>query len=99
MLGLGPRADGRQLGAEAFRDDVVGVADEDGAVPHTREPLDVLDHLGVVVRGDEGLPGVVVGHRQVPDDVGHPGIGEALSSGFSCRKWSTSHASTPMTRS
>ena len=75
---LGPVADQRQLGAERVRDDVVGVADEDGAVAHAREARDVLDHLGVVVGGQECLALAAVGHRQPADEVGQPDVGGAL---------------------
>ena len=75
---LGPVADWRQPWAERVRDDVVGVADEDGAVTDPRVAGDVLDHLGVVVRGHEGLAVAAVGHRQPADEVGEPGVGGAF---------------------
>ena len=71
---LGPVANRRQLGAEAVGDDVVGVADEDGTVTDPREAGDVLDHLGVVVGGQEGLVLAAVGHREEPDEVGEPHV-------------------------
>ncbi len=72
---LGPVADQRQPGAEGVRDDVAGVADEDGAVANPREPGDVLDHLGVVVGGQECLALAGAGHRQPADEIGEPGVG------------------------
>ena len=75
---LGPVADRRQAGAEGVGDDVVGVADEDGPVTDARVAGDVLDHLGVVVGGQEGLAFAAVGHRQPADEVGEPGVGGAF---------------------
>jgi hypothetical protein len=74
----GPVADGRQSVAEGIGNDVVGVADEDGAVAQPGEAGDVLDHLGVVVRGQERLAAVGAGHRQPADEVGEPGVGCAF---------------------
>ena len=71
---LGPVADRGQLGAEAVGDDVVGVADEDRPVPDPRVSGDVLDHLGVVVGGQEGLVLTAVGHGQEADEVGEPHV-------------------------
>src|SRR5262249_38721147 len=68
----GPVPDGRQVAAEGVRHDVVVASDEDGPVPYPRVAVDVLDHLGVVVGGQEGLPLPAVGHRQVADEVGQP---------------------------
>ncbi len=50
---LGPVANHRQVGPEAVGDDVVGVADEERAVAQPRVAVDLLDHLGVVVGGQE----------------------------------------------
>ena len=71
---LGPVADGGQLGAEAVGDDVVGVADEDGTVADPRVAGNVLDHLGVVVGGQEGLVLAAVGHGEEADEVGEPDV-------------------------
>jgi hypothetical protein len=60
---LRPVADERELGAERVGDDVVGAADEDRPVPDAWVARDVLDHLGVVVRGHECLAVAAVGHR------------------------------------
>ena len=60
---------------ESFGHDVVGVADEHGLVAHAREARDVLDHLLVVVAGDERLVVAAVGHRQPADEVGQPHVG------------------------
>ena len=49
-----------------------GVADEDRSVADPRVSRDVLDHLGVVVGGEEGLALAAVGHREEADEVGHP---------------------------
>ena len=73
VVALGPVADGRQSRAEVVGHDVVGVADEDRPVADPREALDVLDHLGVVVGGEERLALAARGHRQPADEVGHPG--------------------------
>src|SRR5262245_29161871 len=52
---LGPGADVGQILTKAFRHNVVGVADEDGSVAQPWTALDLLDHLGVVVGGEERL--------------------------------------------
>ena len=52
--------------------DVLRVADEDRAVAQAREAGDVLDHLGVVVRGQRRLVLAAVRHRQPADEVGQP---------------------------
>ena len=75
---LGPVADLGQVRPEPLGDDVVGVADEDRAVAHAREARDVLDHLGVVVRGQERLVVAAVGHRQPADEVGEPHVRRPL---------------------
>ena len=66
------------MGSEALGDDVVGVADEDGLIAHAREARDVLDHLLVVVAGQERLVVAAVGHRQPADEVGQPRVGRPL---------------------
>ena len=71
---LGPVADQRQAGTESVGDDVVGVADVERAVAEAREALDVLDHLRVVVRGQERLMLGAVLHRQPADEVGQPHV-------------------------
>jgi hypothetical protein len=58
-----PVAHPRQLWPERVGDDVIVVADIDRAVAEPREARDVLDHLRVVVRGDESLALLAVGHR------------------------------------
>ena len=73
VVALGPVADRRQPRAEVVGHDVVGVADEDRPVADPREALDVLDHLGVVVGGQERLALAARRHRQPADEVGHPG--------------------------
>ena len=75
---LGPVADHRQVGPERVADDVVGVADEDRPVADARVARDVLDHLGVVVGGQEALVLAAVGHRQAADEVGQPHVGGPL---------------------
>ena len=75
---LGPVADRRQVRAEALGDDVVGVADEDRPVADAVVAGDVLDHLGVVVGGQEGLVVAAVLHRQPAHEVGEPDVGGAL---------------------
>jgi hypothetical protein len=75
---LGPFADQRQVGPERVRHDVVRIADEHGPVADAREARDVLDHLGVVVGGQERLVVAAVGHRQPPDEVGEPAVGRPL---------------------
>jgi hypothetical protein len=66
---LGPVADRRELGAEGIGDDVLGISDEDGSVADPGEAGDVLDHLGVVVGGEEGLALAAVRDRQPADEV------------------------------
>ena len=75
---LRPVADRRQLGREALRDDVVGIADEDRAVAQARVAGHVLDHLAVGVGGEERLVLAAVGHRQHADEVGEPDVGRGL---------------------
>ena len=76
---LGPVADRREAGAERVGDDVVGLADEDRPVADARVARDVLDHLGVVVGGEERLVLAAVGHRQPADEVGEPRVRGASS--------------------
>ena len=84
---LGPLADRGQAGAEAVGHDVLRIADEDRAVAHPRVARDLLDHLGVVVGGEQRLALAAVRHRQPADEVGQPRRRRPiLSSGFSCRK-------------
>jgi hypothetical protein len=45
---------------------------------HAREARDVLDHLRVVIRRQEGLVLAAVLHRQPADEVGQPHVGGAL---------------------
>ena len=78
VVRLGPFPDRRQPGAEGVRDDVVGLADEDRPVADRRPARDVLDHLGVVVRGQVRLALAAVGHRQPADEVGQPHVGGGL---------------------
>ena len=63
---------------EPLGHDVLGVADEDGLIAHAREARDVLDHLLVVVAGQERLVVAAVGHRQPADEVGQPDVGRPL---------------------
>ena len=70
----GPVADERQVGAEGVGHDVAGVSDVDRPVAQARVPGDVLDHLRVVVSGEEGLAVAAVVHRQPPDEVGEPAV-------------------------
>ena len=71
---LRPVADPRQAVPERVRDDVVGIADEDGPVADPGEAGDVLDHLGVVVGGQERLVLAAVLERQPADEVGQPDV-------------------------
>ena len=75
---LRPVADPGQLGAERVRHDVLRVADEDRPVADPREARDVLDHLGVVVGGQERLVLAAVLHRQPADEVGQPDVRRRL---------------------
>ena len=50
-----PVAHHRQVLAEGHRDHVFGIADEDRVVAQRRMAFDMLDHLGVVVGGEERL--------------------------------------------
>jgi hypothetical protein len=70
---LRPRANRRQARSEVVRHDVVRVADEDRAVADAREALNVLDHLGVVIGGQERLALATGRHRQPAHEIGHPG--------------------------
>ena len=79
---LGPLTDVGELRAESIGDDVVGVADEDGPIAQARKARDVLDHLGVVVGGQERLGLAAVGHRQPADEVGQPAVRGALELGI-----------------
>ena len=79
-VALGPVADHRQLRPEALVDDVVGIADEERHVAHARVVGDVVDHVGVVVGGEEALALAAVLHRQEADEVGQPGKGDFLLS-------------------
>ena len=76
---LGPLADPGQVGREPLGHDVLGVADEDGLIAHAREARDVLDHLLVVVAGQERLVVAAVGHRQPADEVGQPDVRASAS--------------------
>ena len=71
----GPLADPGQALAEPIGHDVGAVPDEDGPVAHPGIAVDVLDHLGVVVGGQESLPLAALRHRQPADEVGQPGVG------------------------
>ena len=73
VVALRPVADRRQPRPEVVGHDVVRVADEDRPVAEPREALDVLDHLGVVVGGQERLALAAGRHRQPADEIGHPG--------------------------
>ena len=70
----GPVTDRRQVRAEGVGHDVLVVPDEDGPVPYPRVAVDVLDHLGVVIGGQERLVLPSVGHRQIADEVGEPHV-------------------------
>ena len=78
---LGPLPRGRQVRPERQVHDVVGVAHEDGTVAQPGSAGDVLDHLGVVVGGQERLPLAPVRHRHPPDEVGHPDERRTLERG------------------
>ena len=69
---LGPRPGRRQVRPQRQVDHVGRVADEHRPVAQRGVPRDVLDHLGVVVGGQERLPLAAVGHRHPADEVGHP---------------------------
>ena len=75
---LDPGPDLRQALAEVVGDDIGGTADEQRAVAHAREAVDVLDHLRVVVGGQAGLVGAALGHRQPADEVGEEAVGGGL---------------------
>ena len=69
---LGPFSDRGQPGPKVPGHDVVGLADEDRTVAHSRVPRYVLEHLGVVVGGEGRLALAAFGHRQPADEVGQP---------------------------
>ena len=48
------------------------------SVANSREARDVLDHLGVVIRGEERFVRPTVRHRQPTDEVGEPAVGRTL---------------------
>src|SRR5690606_10713017 len=69
-----PVADQGQVRPERVRHDVALFTYVDRGVADTLEALDLLDHLGVVVRRHEGLaPAVVLDHGQVADEIRQPG--------------------------
>ena len=68
-----PIAHRRQIPAERQRHDVLRLADENRAIANAGMALDVLDHLGVVVGGQERLVLAAGSHRHVADEVGEPG--------------------------
>ena len=72
VVALGPVADPGEVRPEVVRHDVVGVADEHSPVADAREALDLLDHLRVVVGGQECLAVAAVSHRQPADEVCQP---------------------------
>src|SRR5262249_24179140 len=99
VMPLGPFAYCRQLGTEGVRDDILRIADEHRPVAHPRESLDVLDHVRVVVRGSPDSRSSASGIGSMPTKSVIQAYANRLRSGFSCRKWSTSHASSSTTRS
>src|ERR1700733_7050080 len=68
-----PVAHVRQIPAERSRDHVFRLADKDGAIAYTRVAFDMLDHLGIVITGQEGLALAARRHRQKADEIGEPG--------------------------
>ena len=70
---LGPVPDSGQIWAEVVGDDIVGVADEERAVPDPWVSGDVLEHLGVVVGSERNLRGWCVVGGEPADEVGQPG--------------------------
>src|SRR5258708_12500753 len=70
-----PGLDGGEIRDEGVRNDVLGVTNEDGSIPLPREALDVLDHLRVVISGEEGFVSATVGHGQPADKVRQPDVG------------------------
>lgn len=77
-LALRPLPDRRQPRSEGVGDDVVGVADEDRAVPQPPEPRSLLEHLRVEIRCERGLLVPTVRHRQPTDEVGEPRVAGSL---------------------
>ena len=76
---LRPLADVREIRTETVRHDVAGGADEDRPIANAWIALDLLEHLGVVVSGEEGLALVSLGEREEPDEVGEPGVSRAFA--------------------
>src|SRR5437660_11461821 len=68
-----PFAHGRKVRAERLRQNVIAIADENGAISHGGMPLDMLDHLGVVVGRQKGLAVAARRHRHKANEVGEPG--------------------------
>ena len=79
---LDPRPDLRQPRPEAPGHDVLRIADEDRAVAHPGIALDLLDHLGVVVGGQERLALPALRQRQVADEVGQPDVRRSFELGI-----------------
>ena len=69
-----PIPDQRQFRPERIRNDVGLIADEDRPITQPREPGNVLDHLRVVIGGQERLMITAIRHRQPADEVGHPHV-------------------------
>ena len=77
-VAFGPIADHRQLRPEPLGHDVLRVADEQRQVAHVRVIGDVVDHVAVLVGGQEALVLAAVLHRQEADEVGQPRERHAL---------------------
>ena len=82
---LGPVRDLGQVGPEGLQDHVVAVAHEYGPVADAGEPGDVLDHLGVVVSGEECLGTPPSGMGMKPTKSVSHTCEPRFSSGFSCQ--------------
>ena len=67
-----PFAHGGQILAERERNDVGRLADEDRPVAYAGMPLDMLDHLGIVVGRQERLVLAARRHRNESDEIGEP---------------------------
>src|SRR5262249_8597681 len=67
-----PGPDAWQPGSEREIHDIVGIAHEERTVTDPRQARDLLDHLGVAVRGPRGLARARALHRDPANEVGEP---------------------------
>src|SRR5439155_24176229 len=78
VVAFGPATYLRKSWSERPRNHVLRPADEDRPIAHPRKALDLLDHLGVVIGGEERVTLAQAGHRHPSDDVRQPYIRRGL---------------------